>query len=145
MFRMDKNTDILCIQCGQTIPTTTWEKRKSRKRVDWNQCKDCRAVANPRVSRVHPILGRIECKAYMGEVNDFWQPVDLNGDLFMPGERICGASDCVNRNHVVAPKPKQITDLELLLSLVEVQDYQRRSSISDKIKTEPVPRDELTL
>jgi len=118
---------IFCNQCGIIIPYLVWYKRKSRNQASWDHCKDC--IATPRKVEVsiHPSLGRIECIPYVGEVNESWQPINAVGDLYLPGERICGHKDCVNRNHILKPEPKTVSDLDLLLGLAEIQDFNRKA------------------
>jgi hypothetical protein len=112
---------IFCKQCGIIIPYLVWYKRKSRNRADWDHCKDCNATPKKVEVFVHPSLGRIACCPYVGEVNDLWQPINAVGDLYLPGKRICGHSDCVNTNHIEKPEPKTISNFDLLLSSVEVR------------------------
>jgi len=126
-----KTNLIDCAQCGQKVPYTIWAKRKERGKLDWDKCRDCTATPSNAVRTIHAVLGVIVCYPYTGELDDLWRPIDGDGELYLPGERLCGLKDCVNRNHVIglkyAKKPKQITDLELLMSMVEVQDYNKRA------------------
>jgi hypothetical protein len=41
------------------------------------------------------------CNPWIGEVNDNFNPIDRRGNLYMPGVRICGFKDCVNKNHII--------------------------------------------
>jgi hypothetical protein len=119
---------IFCRQCGIIIPYDVWYKRKFRNNANWDHCRDC--IATPRKTEIsiHPSLGRIECVPYDGEVNELWQPINAVGDLYLPGERICGHKDCVNKNHILPPEDKTVSDLDLLLGLIEIQDFNKRAS-----------------
>ena len=46
--------------------------------------------------------GKLRCEPYQGDLNDELQPIDENGEVFLPGVRICGHSDCVNVKHIVS-------------------------------------------
>jgi hypothetical protein len=38
---------------------------------------------------------------WTGELNDNWQPITDDGQLYRPGERLCGLKDCVKQAHVI--------------------------------------------
>jgi len=118
---------IFCRQCGMIISYEVWYKRKIRNNHNWDHCRDCIATPRKVEVSVHPSLGRIECIPHVGEVNESWQPLNAVGDLYLPGLRICGHKDCVNRNHIRQPEPKTISDLDLLLGLAEIQDFNRKA------------------
>ena len=125
-----KTNLIDCAQCGQRVPYTIWAKRKERNNPDWDRCRDCTAKPAKSVRLLHAVLGQISCYPYIGELDDLWRPIDDAGELYLPGERMCGLKDCVNRTHIVGQthhRRKKITDLELLLTMVEVQDYNKRA------------------
>jgi hypothetical protein len=94
-------TDYACAQCGQGIPATTIEKRKSRKDENWQLCADCVRVETRCIQYIHPVLGKIFCYPHKGELDELWRPLDDLGGLFRPGERVCGHKDCVNLNHII--------------------------------------------
>jgi hypothetical protein len=116
-----KDTDIFCITCGQAVPTSIWLKRKQRGRHDWDHCIDCTAKPVGKITVHHPALGQIQCYPHKGEVNELWQPLDVLGDLYRPGVRLCGHKDCVNTAHIEKQTVKPLTDLELILFSVEFQ------------------------
>jgi len=118
---------IFCRQCGIIISYEVWYKRKIRNRDNWDHCKDCNATPKKVEVFVHPTLGRIACVPYLGEVNELWQPINAVGDLYLPGKRICGHKDCVNSAHILKPEPKVLSDLEILLSLIEIQDFNKKA------------------
>jgi len=129
-------SDYLCAQCGQGIPATTIEKRKSRKDENWQLCADCVRVETRCIQYIHPVLGKIFCYPHQGELDELWRPLDELGGLFRPGERVCGHADCVNVRHIrkntVFPKPlnrevKTVVDPEeLKLALLEAKKYDRK-------------------
>lgn len=118
-----------CVWCGQWISKDAFRKRTVRKLGQADTCKDCRdtrkefSIANTRQQKnwKHPQLGHITCYIWLDELNDDWLPVDDEGNLFMPGQRICGLKDCVNSKHVVAPKQLTVSDIDLILSSMEVR------------------------
>lgn len=123
---------IVCVWCGNWISRGSYSKRKERKLEDADSCKDCRDVAKytdapkfRKVSRTHATLGKIECLAWNGDLDDDWNPIDENGELFRPGERICGAKDCIDIHHVITPK-KSATDYKLLIAMHEMQEYNKK-------------------
>jgi hypothetical protein len=129
-------TDYACYQCGQGIPATTIEKRKSRGDENWQLCADCVRVETRCITYIHPLLGKIFCYPHKGELDELWRPLDDTGGLFRPGERVCGHFDCVNvrhiRKHTATPKPlnrevKSVVDPEeLKLALLEAKKYDRK-------------------
>jgi hypothetical protein len=38
---------------------------------------------------------------WTGELNDNWEPITDDGQLYRPGERLCGLKDCVKQAHVI--------------------------------------------
>lgn len=125
---LDAGTNfIFCKQCGIIITYEVWYKRKVRNRDNWDHCRDCNATPRKVEVSIHPSLGRIACVPYVGEVNENWQPINAVGDLYLPGERICGHKDCVNSNHILPPETKTVSDIDLLLGLVEIQDFNKRA------------------
>jgi len=118
---------IFCLQCGQIISYEAWTRRKARGRSDWKECADCRAVPSRAIMWTHPALGRITCFPYRGELDDNWNPINAVGDLYRPGERICGHKDCVNTKHIIEPQPKTVSDDDLFWGLVETQSVNKKN------------------
>lgn len=81
----------VCKRCGFTV----WYEVGQRQRVDV-LCRDCRAVP---VRSISYGFGRA-CRPWFGDFDEFDNPV-VGGVLFLPGERVCGHRDCVERSHVV--------------------------------------------
>ncbi|NBR24219.1 MAG: hypothetical protein EBU08_10690 [Micrococcales bacterium] len=151
-----KQEPIACIRCGQSIPVSTWVKRLARKTENWDTCKDCLSV-NPitHIQYKHPTLGYIFCYPHQGEVDDLFRPLDEAGNLFRPGERVCGHKeldeagnlfrpgervcghkDCINVKHIKSPvapvatptrkRRTVVDDDELFWALIEAQKYDRK-------------------
>lgn len=125
-----------CTRCGAWIIRDIVSKRKQRNDQYADECKDCRDVRKytdtywlRTVIRKHPTLGRIECLAWNGELDDDWNPIDENGDLYRPGERLCGAKDCVSIHHVIEPKPLTVSDTDLILMSMEVRKVHQRKKV----------------
>jgi hypothetical protein len=92
-----------CSRCGIAISEKAVEKRKMRGTFD-GKCQDCR------LNQLHEIKydGSI-CRPWRGEVDEDLNPIDRKLRLYLPGVRVCGHKDCVNKEHVIAP----LYDLEL--------------------------------
>ena len=131
--RLDNSTnifnegDMFCVRCGQIVPNTTWEKAKSRCKPDWDHCQDCKATPRRTIAWKHPILGNIFCHPYTGELDELWRPINAVGDLYKPGERLCGHKDCVNSRHIVAPPKPVISDIERILMSSEIRQQDKRA------------------
>jgi hypothetical protein len=74
----------------------------------------------------HPALGLIQCYPHKGEVNELWQPLDVLGELYRPGVRLCGNKDCVNTAHIEKVIP--LTDLDIILMSTEVRAKHRTAA-----------------
>lgn len=123
----------ICVWCGNWISRYTYAKRKERNLTDLDVCRDCRDVRkaplfhkNKSVRTNHPELGVLWCYIWAGDLNDDWLPIDDEGNLFMPGERICGLKDCVAEQHVIKPEPITVSDIDLILGMHEMQQYNKR-------------------
>ena len=149
--RLDNSTnifnegDMFCERCGQIIPKSTWEKAKFRNKPDWDHCQDCKATPKQKLVVNHPILGKIECIPYTGELDELWRPINAVGDLYKPGERLCGHKDCINSNHIITPPKPVVSDLDMILMSSEIrQPSKKYAKSSDKIKVESALAKELT-
>jgi len=131
--RLDNSTsifnegDMFCERCGQIIPKSTWEKAKSRNKPDWDHCQDCKATPKQKLVVNHPILGKIECIPYTGELDELWRPINAVGDLYKPGERLCGHKDCINSNHIITPPKPVVSDLDMILMSSEIRQQDKRA------------------
>lgn len=81
-----------CRRCGLKWVVTS-DKKDARDLL----CKSCRQGRQKVIQ-----YGNLRCKPYEGDLNDDLQPIDKNGDLYLPGVRSCGHLDCVNPQHIVA-------------------------------------------
>jgi hypothetical protein len=90
---MDEDRDelrfVACIWCGQWITKKVFVKRQQRQLDDADQCKDCRDVRKyedskyfRKTARTSLKLGRIECMAWNGDLDDDWNPIDDDGNLY---------------------------------------------------------------
>lgn len=93
-----------CARCGQEIDGETMWTRINRGSANRN-CQDCNAGKRYEVKN-----GDLICKPWQGDVDlDTFQPLDKKGQPYMPGERICGNADCVEKTHVVTLLGKPTT------------------------------------
>jgi hypothetical protein len=124
-----QNEIIYCTRCGIEQNYEQTYKRVIRKTVNPLWCRDCRddrtEIRRDHAWK-HPALGKIYCCLWIGELDDNWHPIDDEGQLYRPGERICGLKDCVKQTHVIEPV-KQPIDQKLLLAMIEMQDYNKRT------------------
>jgi hypothetical protein len=120
-----ENEIVYCPRCGITTDKEQVYKRKIRNAVNPTWCRDCRddrTEIRRSYKWLHPVLGKIYCLLWQGELNDDWWPVDEDGQLVAPGERLCGLKDCVKQVHIIETDAK----------------------VSDKIKVESALAKELT-
>jgi hypothetical protein len=80
---------IVCVRCGQ-VSFVPLDKRKRKDGL----CFSCRMRPAKTISYG---FGK-PCKPWGGEFDRDDNPL-LDGELFMPGERICGHKDCVEVEH----------------------------------------------
>jgi len=79
-----------CRRCG-----FKWNVAASKKNDKDLLCRSCRQGKQKVIQ-----YGDLRCEPHLGKVNDDLDPLDDNGELFMPGVRLCGHRDCVNSKHV---------------------------------------------
>jgi hypothetical protein len=46
--------------------------------------------------------GKLRCIPFQGALDPEMNPIDDQGALVHPGERVCGHKDCVNPAHIVS-------------------------------------------
>ena len=115
-----------CERCGMEVSEAAVERRKARGTYD-GKCSDCR---NGMANEIK-YDGKV-CRPWRGEVDEDLNPIDRNLKLYLPGIRVCGHKDCVNKDHII----KAASDLELERNdisyrtgrLSELQDYMRELS-----------------
>ena len=122
------STDIFCVTCGQAIPCNVWAKRKQRGRQDWDNCVDCTMRPIEKITVHHPSLGQIQCFPHKGEVNELWQPLNVLGELYRPGVRLCGNKDCVNTSHIEQQTVTPASDIDIILMSTEVRAKHRTAA-----------------
>lgn len=84
-----------CSRCGAlSIPRKTHEQRRARGSAK-AVCSDCSMSASSTID-----YGGIICKPWRGDLDlDSLIPLK-NGLAYLPGSRLCGHSDCVEKSHI---------------------------------------------
>ena len=99
-----QNEIVYCTRCGIGQSAEQVYKRKIRNAVNAEWCRDCRDDRTD-IRRdykwTHPVLGRISYWLWLYELDDDWNPIDEQGQLFRPGKRLCGLKDCVRSAHLI--------------------------------------------
>lgn len=86
-----EETKAVCARCG-----TKWSvSRLKMGRTDL-LCRSCRAVKQAVVES-----NGFKCQPWQGEFGDDLVTPMLNGNVYLPGTRVCGNSDCVAPGHVL--------------------------------------------
>jgi hypothetical protein len=85
---------VTCERCGYESITSS---RNLYRQTNLKLCKSCKAT--PANSYQH---NGLSCTPHRGDVDlDTMAPIDHDGNPYLPGHRICGMADCVNRGHVI--------------------------------------------
>jgi hypothetical protein len=85
-----------CERCGCHMKDDTANQRLQRGRGLWG-CQQCQAGQQFKVKTAYGV-----CTPHQGEFDELDRPLTKNGDLFRPGRRLCGYSDCVDLDHIAA-------------------------------------------
>lgn len=85
-----------CERCGCHMKDDTANQRLQRGRDLWG-CQQCQAGQQFKVKTAYGV-----CTPHQGEFDELDRPLTKNGDLFRPGTRLCGYSDCVDLDHIAA-------------------------------------------
>lgn len=85
---------MVCNRCGAEEDSIRMQKRLERG-VDL-LCRSC--VAKPAKTVSSP-FGK--CLPWHGAFDLADNPLDDDGNPYLPGARICNHSDCVNRDHII--------------------------------------------
>jgi hypothetical protein len=85
-----------CTRCGIEIDEKTIERRKARGTQDF-RCSDCRLQQLNEINYNGTI-----CRPWRGEVDEDLNPIDRKLKPYLPGIRLCGHKDCVNKNHIIS-------------------------------------------
>ena len=94
---------MVCEKCGIGEESKAMQKYAARTGKLW--CESCRA---PRRRFIKYDTGQV-CEAWQGDFDEWDNPV-LDGELFLPGIRMCNHRDCVNVEHIqgaVAPPERK--------------------------------------
>lgn len=81
-----------CLRCGIELSELMIKKRKDKTPV----CSDCLMKPTYAIKYNNEV-----CRPWRGEVDEDLNPLDEQGNLYVPGIRICGHKDCVNRSHII--------------------------------------------
>lgn len=87
-----RDNQVACRRCG-FVWTVNAEKRGRKDLL----CVSCRSKPAKTIQ-----YGRLRCIPFEGRLNEDLNPVDEDGVLVYPGERICGHLDCVNPAHIAS-------------------------------------------
>jgi hypothetical protein len=121
-----------CCWCAIPVSVNLITKRKERKAVDPEACRDCRdnRIDIQRDKKwTHKTLGVIVCNPWPFELDEQWRPITDDGDLYRPGERICGLKDCVRLVHVIPAPVKTVSDTDMILMMHEMQQHNKRAKV----------------
>jgi hypothetical protein len=91
---------ISCLRCGVMEPVRVGALDKRAERGHNGQCSSCNARPMQQIRRGSK--GDF-CRPWHGEFDDNDNPMK-NGRYYLPGERVCGHRDCVNKKHIVMPE-----------------------------------------
>lgn len=82
-----------CTRCGFTTPgQLAWKG---------GECPSCTAAPPKKHNVVTRRNGeRFTCRPWNGDFDELDRPTK-GGELFRPGHRVCGRSDCVSPSHIV--------------------------------------------
>lgn len=83
-----------CTRCGCFMKDDTANQRLQRGRDLWG-CQECQAGKQTTLKTKYGI-----CTPHQGELDDDNRPITARGDLYRPGVRLCGYSDCINLDHI---------------------------------------------
>ena len=88
-----QDNQVECCRCGFKWVVNA-EKRGRRDL----KCISCRV--KPAVTIQY---GKLRCAPHQGLLDNNLNPINSNGELVLPGFRLCEHKDCVNPAHIVAP------------------------------------------
>jgi hypothetical protein len=86
-----QDNQVECRRCGFRWVVNA-EKRGRKDLL----CQSCRIKPAKTIQ-----YGKLKCSPHQGQLDPDLNPVDDNGDLLLPGERVCLHKDCVNPAHIV--------------------------------------------
>lgn len=115
-----------CSRCGISISEAAIERRKARGTFD-GRCQDCRGHKSNELKYDGEV-----CRPWRGEVDEELNPIDRKLRLYLPGVRTCGHRDCVSKQHIIPPTPKDFS-LELERNDLSYRTG-RRSELKDFLR-----------
>jgi len=121
-----------CVWCAIPVSVNLITKRVARNAPNPYACRDCRddRIDIQRDKRWrHKTLGIIVCNPWPYELDELWRPITDDGDLYRPGERICGLKDCVRLVHVISPEVPTISDTEMILLMHEMRGHNPKARV----------------
>lgn len=87
-----QDNQVECRRCG-FVWTVNAEKRGRKDLL----CASCRVRPATTIQ-----YGKLRCIPFQGALDTELNPIDDEGVLVYPGERVCGHKDCVNPAHIVS-------------------------------------------
>ena len=87
-----QDNQVECRRCGFRWAVNA-EKRGRKDLL----CISCRVKPATTIQ-----YGKLRCSPHQGKLDHDLNPIDDNGDLLLPGERVCQHRDCINPAHVVS-------------------------------------------
>lgn len=85
-----EETKVVCARCGHK-----WTVNRPKMGRTDLLCRSCRATKQNVIE-----ANGFKCLPWQGEfAADLVTPM-LNGNIYLPGNRICGNRDCTNINHI---------------------------------------------
>jgi hypothetical protein len=92
---------MVCERCGLLEQLTSEPGEKQTRRRS-NLCASCNAKPATTIPTAYG-----KCRPHKGPFDVDDNPLDsFTGELYRPGKRLCGYSDCVEVKHVEQPKAK---------------------------------------
>lgn len=94
-YMFDGKTRFVCDRCGFDWVVDNRESYRQAGKI--LLCKSCKPGRSETIEK-----NGLVCRPWAGDVDlDTLQPLDKNGDPYLPGIRLCGNLDCVTRAHVL--------------------------------------------
>jgi hypothetical protein len=85
---------ITCERCGYESITSS---RNLYRQTNLKLCQSCKSTQANTV-----VKNGLACTPHRGEVDlNTMAPLNNEGEPYLPGYRICGMADCVNRSHIL--------------------------------------------
>lgn len=91
-----------CRRCG--LKHTSGKPHASG---ECESCRDAENVPEPKKNRRYKAVAsrvpglKSKCNVWLGDYDDDENPITPEGDLVMPGGRVCGHRDCIAPSHLI--------------------------------------------